>query len=272
MEYHLYLPPAPARPYIKYFWSLDKSPGEVLPPVYKSMADGYAEVVFSINGSFKEYYNYGSYVLPQHSNHRTLTIGENIGLFGVRLYPYAILPVFGVASHEVANNVHDIHDFLRRDLVHEITEATNHVERISVFCRHLLRKSEKVPTLPERAVQRMIETHGIETMAGLCSQLSISERQLERKFKESVGLSPKQYSRMLRFQYSKRQFAGHTNSFAKIAFECNYADQPHFARDFREFSGMTVSEYANLVNKPGSEEARVTKGLLLAKDEPYRRD
>ncbi|HYF69858.1 MAG TPA: helix-turn-helix transcriptional regulator [Ohtaekwangia sp.] len=272
MEYRLYLPPVATRQYIKYFWSLDKSAGEALPPVYKSMADGYAEVVFSINGSFKEYYNYGGYVLPQHSNHRTLTIGENIGLFGVRLYPYAIFPMFGIASHEVANNVHDIHSFLGRDLVNGITEAESHAERVSVFCRCLLRKFDKAPTLLERAVHRMIETHGMERMTSLCNLLSISERQLERKFKEAVGLSPKQYSRILRFQYSKRRFVGHANSFAQIAFDCNYADQPHFARDFREFSGMTVSEYANLVNKPGSEEARVIKGLLLAKDEPYRYD
>src|SRR5688572_19685353 len=184
MEYALYLPPAGARRFIKYFWSLEKSAGEVLPPVYKSMADGYTEVVFSINGSFKEYYNYGGYVLPQHSNYRTLTIGQNLGLFGVRLYPYAILPLLGIAGHEVANNVHDIHSLLPRHLVSEITEATSHGERISVFCRHMLRKAHTVPTILERAVHRMIETNGMETITDLRSQLAISERQLERQFKE----------------------------------------------------------------------------------------
>lgn len=237
--------------------------------VYQSMADGYTEVVFSIKGSFKEYYNYGGYVLPQHSNHRTLTIGENIGLFGVRLYPYAILPLLGVASHEVIDDVHDIHDMLPRDLVHEITEATSHPERISIFCRHMLLKAITPPTILERAVHRMIETYGKENINDLRSALSISERQLERKFRESVGFTPKHYSRILRFQYSKRHFVGHTNSFAEIAFNCNYADQPHFTRDFKEFSGMTVSEYWHLVNKPASEEARVIKGLMLAKDQPY---
>ena len=270
MEYALYLPPMPARRYVKYFWSLDQSTGEVLPPAYKSMADGYAEVVFSINGGFKEYYNYGGYVLPQHGNYRTLTIGENIGLFGVRLFSYAILPLFGIASYEVADNVHDIHSFLPRELVSEIVEAANHAERVSIFCGHILRKLDTAPTTLEQAVHRMIETHGMEKMTDVCSLLSISERHLERKFKESVGLTPKQYSRILRFQYAKKKFAGQTNSFAAIALDCNYADQPHFARDFKEFSGMTVSEYANLVNNPGSEEARVIKGLLLAKDEPYR--
>jgi AraC-like DNA-binding protein len=269
MEYALYLPPVPSRRYVKYFWSLDKSPGEVLPPVYKSMADGYTEVVFSIKGSFKEYFNYGGYVLPQHSNHRTLTIGNDIGLFGARLYPYALLPLFGIASHEVADSVHDIQLILPGDLVDEITEARTHPERIAAFCRHLSQNGDGAPTVLERAVHRLIETHGMESLSHLRNTLSISERQLERKFKESVGFAPKQYSRILRFQYSKRKFVGHTNSFAEIAFDCNYADQPHFTRDFKEFSGMTVSEYANLVNKPSSEEARVIKGLMLAKDEPY---
>jgi AraC-like DNA-binding protein len=269
MEYALYLPPVAARRYVKYFWSLDKSAGEVLPPAYKSMADGYTEVVFSIKGSFKEYFNYGGYVLPQHSNYRTLTIGNSIGLFGARLYPYALLPLFGIASHEVADSVHDIQSILPRDLVNRITEATGHPERIAAFCRHLSRKDGVEDSVLERAVHRVIETHGMESLRNLRSMLSISERQLERKFKESVGFGPKQYSRILRFQYSKRKFVGHTNSFAEIAFDCDYADQPHFAREFKEFSGMTVSEYAKLVNKPASEEARVIKGLMLAKDEPY---
>lgn len=270
MEYALYLPPAGAQRYIKYFWSLERSHGEVLPPVYKSMADGYAEIVFSINGSFKEYFNYSGYVLPQHSNYKTLTIGKDIGLFGVRLYPYAILPLFGISSHEVTNGVHDIFSMLPHDLVHKITDAKSHPERISAFCSHILRKCDIAPTFVERAVHRIMETHGMETMTNLYDSVSISQRQLERKFKESVGFTPKQYARIVRFQYSKRRFVGHVNSFAEIAYDCNYADQPHFARDFKEFSGMTVSEYANLVNKPASEEARVIKGLLLAKDEPYR--
>ena len=269
MEYALYLPPAGLRRHIKCFWSLEKSTGEVLPPVYKSMADGYAEIVFSINGSFKEYYNYGGYVLPQHNNYKTLTIGKNIGLFGVRLYPYAVLPLLGIASHEVVDSVHEIQSMLPRDLVNEINEAKSHGDRIAAFCRHILGRLNMAPTIQEHAVHRIIETHGMETITNLCRHLSVSERQLERKFKMTVGFTPKQYTRILRFQYAKRRL-GSASSFAEIAFDCNYADQPHFAREFKEFSGMTVSEYANLVNKPASEEARVIKGLLLAKDEPYR--
>ena len=270
MEDALYLPPVNARRYVKYFWSLDKSPDEVLPPVYKSMADGYTEIVFSIKGSFKEYYNYGSYVLPQHSNHRTLSIGDNIGLFGARLYPFAIQPLFGVASHELAENVHDINSLLPRYLVEEITQAANHTERVSLFCRHLLPKDDIHPCLVKQAVHQVIESHGKERIINLCNLLSCSERQLERKFKESVGFTPKQYSRIIRFQYSKRNFAKHANPLAGIALDCSYSDQSHFARDFKEFSGMTLSEYANLVNNPASEEARVIKRLMLAKDEPYR--
>jgi AraC-like DNA-binding protein len=272
MEYALYLPPVAARRYVKYFWSLDKSVGEILPPVYKSMADGYVEVVFSINGSFKEYYNYGGYVLSQHNNYKTLTIGDNIGLFGARLYPHALLPLFGVSSHETADSVQEIQSILPRELVNEIMDAPSHHARVSVFNRHILRNLNTVPTVLEHAVYKIIDTHGMERLSRLRSMVCVSERQLERRFKESIGFTPKQYCRVLRFQYAKRKFINHKNSFAEIAFECNYADQAHFARDFKEFSGMTVSEYANLVNKPASEEARVIKGLMLTKDEPYPRD
>jgi AraC-like DNA-binding protein len=59
-----------------------------------------------------------------------------------------------------------------------------------------------------------------------------------------VGISPKLFSRICRFQATLQQLR--TNGFDKlsdIAFEHNYADQSHFIRSFKEFAGVSPFQY-----------------------------
>jgi AraC-like DNA-binding protein len=270
MEYAVYVPPVHLRPYVKNFWSLDNSMNEVLPPVYKSMADGYTEVVFATNGSFKEYFNYSGYLLPQHSTNRTVTIGKTIGLFGIRLYPYTLQPLLGIASHELINEVHHLNSVLHRDLVDQVTEAKDQYDRVERVCAYLTKKLTHTPTLIEKVIHQLMASQGQAGIAELRNLTGLSERQFERKFKSIIGFTPKYYSRIVRFQHTRKKFIAQPRmTFAELAYQCNYADQSHFIREFKEFSGMSVTDYFNLVNKSGSEEAKVIKGLILAKDEPY---
>jgi len=236
------------------------------------MADGNAEIVFSTNGSFKEYYNYSGYLLPQHTNHRTLTIGKCLGLFGIRLYPYALEPLLRVASTELVNEVHSLSPLIHQDLIDQVSEAKDTKERVEKVSQYLTRKLMiyKTSTI-EHVIHHLIETEGQASIAELQNITGLSERQFERKFKSVIGFTPKHYSRIIRFQHTKKKFIARPRvSFADLAYQSNYADQSHFIREFKEFSGMSVTDYFNLVNKPESEEARVIKKLLLGKDEVNR--
>lgn len=72
------------------------------------------------------------------------------------------------------------------------------------------------------------------------SVLGVDRRQLVPAFRDRVGLPPKQYQRLLRFQRAVRAMRVPTPaSLAAIAARCGYADQPHLSRDFKEFSGLT---------------------------------
>lgn len=73
-----------------------------------------------------------------------------------------------------------------------------------------------------------------------------SQRQFVRLFLQAVGLSPKLYLRVQRFQKALRLMQGEgprPTCLADVAFDAGYSDQPHFNRDFRAFSGMTPEQY-----------------------------
>ena len=72
----------------------------------------------------------------------------------------------------------------------------------------------------------------------------MSVRTFERRFIEQVGISPKLYSKLLRFNDASLMKSMHPEkSWTSIAYECNYYDQMHLIKDFKQFSGYTPTEF-----------------------------
>lgn len=86
---------------------------------------------------------------------------------------------------------------------------------------------------------------------------------MTRVFHERVGLSPKRYCRIARFQSALR-FAGTGPAvdWARVAVEAGYADQSHLIAEFREFSGLTPHRIAGERRfHPFIERARVERAV-----------
>lgn len=73
----------------------------------------------------------------------------------------------------------------------------------------------------------------------------LSPKQLGRIFNTYVGMMPKEYARIVRFQKSMWMLQNHCQDYADIAYCCGYSDQSHFIRNFRRFSGITPSQITN---------------------------
>ena len=72
-----------------------------------------------------------------------------------------------------------------------------------------------------------------------------SERRFSQVFREEVGLSPKAWMRIQRFQSAVRRLhAGVELRWADLALACGFYDQSHFANEFRAFSGIDVTTYS----------------------------
>lgn len=78
------------------------------------------------------------------------------------------------------------------------------------------------------------------TVKQLAESVGLSQRQLSRRFQQSVGLSPKEYLRVSRFTQSLQHLKRYpAYSLTEIAYESNYFDQAHFIRDYKEYTGYT---------------------------------
>lgn len=83
-------------------------------------------------------------------------------------------------------------------------------------------------------------------VAEITEQIGYSARHASQVFSEVVGLTPKQFSRVRRFQEVLRLLeAGQQINWADLAVACGYFDQAHFIHDFRAFSGLTPGMYVD---------------------------
>ena len=81
-------------------------------------------------------------------------------------------------------------------------------------------------------------------IGAVTNAVGLSAKRFIERFKSDVGLSPKQYCRIRRFQQAVRHaHGGGTLDWARVALDCGYYDQAHFIHDFRAFSGLTPTGY-----------------------------
>lgn len=105
------------------------------------------------------------------------------------------------------------------------------------------------PSVFRAAARLLADAEGQLRVEALADECSISVRQLQRAFRRSLGATPKSYARTVRFAAAQRVLQlNPSTSLARLAYQCGYADQAHFVRDFKELSGRTPGEYAKHVS------------------------
>jgi AraC-like DNA-binding protein len=92
---------------------------------------------------------------------------------------------------------------------------------------------------------------GISTVREVARTTGWSERRFSQVFREEVGLSPKVWCRIQRFQRTvKLLHAGVEVPWSQLALDCGFYDQSHFANEFRAFSGIDATTYSALRHTP----------------------
>ena len=113
------------------------------------------------------------------------------------------------------------------------------------FMLSLLSKIRK-PLAIDFVIPEIINCGGMVKIDALVKQACMSNRQFERVFKDRIGVSPKFYSRLVRFSKAWLLKEDNPNlSWTKVAYECNYFDQMHFIRDFKEFANTNPTDISN---------------------------
>ncbi|MCZ8215282.1 MAG: helix-turn-helix domain-containing protein, partial [Cyclobacteriaceae bacterium] len=130
---------------------------------------------------------------------------------------------------------------------HAVIAASTFHKRIAIledFLVQRLKDKKNIDTITAASVDALLTLKGQLSVDQMAERQTISRRQLERRFATTVGLSPKQLSKIIRLQHTlKNMEENPSNNLASLAVENGYFDQAHFIKDFKEFTGMTPKQF-----------------------------
>lgn len=168
----------------------------------------------------------------------------------VRVSPFGARRLLGVSAAELSGTVCDVAElpvWWARDLVDRLCEAPDWAGRFAVLDELLGRGAQTPVTLVDEVqwAWRQLVVHGGTPRVGeLAAQVGWSRRHFSERFIRTVGVTPKQAARLVRFERSNSLLrTGTVTSLSTLAAECGYYDQAHLANEWAQLAGCSPSTW-----------------------------
>lgn len=190
--------------------------------------------------------------------HRSFVVGSTLRSFIVRsagsrhvigasLLPAGVEPLLGMPARIIGDRIALLDDVIgsrAAEIEERVLSAPDHalVRLGDALVR--LGRSRELHAVTARAIHWVRHAGGQKRIDALANETNLSTRQLERVFREHVGLGPKTYSRLVRFDRAARGIASRgTTAWTHFALTHGYTDQAHFVNEFKEFAGVTPAQF-----------------------------
>ena len=130
------------------------------------------------------------------------------------------------------------------EILQRLAEAKNNFERIFIIESFFLKKlaTTKRDLSVNHAINLIKQQNGIIRIKDLARHLHISQDPFEKKFRQQVGSSPKQYASIIRLRNLIKNYSSYS-SLTDASYEAGYFDQSHFIKDFRLFTGQAPKDF-----------------------------
>jgi AraC-like DNA-binding protein len=243
MQYTEFAPHPALAPYIDAYWTAAGDSGGM--QTEKILPDGCIDIIFNIgpdclseNNTFL--LNSGqAYLIGTMTKFKETLMTPETRLLGIRFKPAAFTVFYDYPSLE---RLTDTTVALDKKFAPDINSAANYaVEYLDHF---FLKKLSK----PKRSILPIIsgiqEARGQLSVKALAEKYFTTTRQLERAFNRQMGISPKEFINLVRYQTTFREIRNNTGqkSLLQIAFECGYYDHSHLSNDIRRYTGSAPAQ------------------------------
>ena len=177
-------------------------------------------------------------------------VGKEFVLFQVVFQPGGLFRMTGIPNHELTNQYFDAESVFGKEiiLVNQRLNSTANFEEmkqiIEGFLIGLASKSKYQSHPIDTVGILMLGEKNNYSLDWLAKESCLSNKQFERNFNERIGINPKYFARIIRFDRAFRfKNAFPNKDWLSIALECGYYDYQHLVRDYKEFTGMTPANF-----------------------------
>lgn len=161
-----------------------------------------------------------------------------------QMFPFALRSLFQLDALSLNDDCYDL-TVAEASMVQQLEEVQStdqYIALISTFISRKISSIIKKDELIKACIKLILDSNGTIQIKTLTEKLALSERTLQRLFKMETGISPKRFSKIIQFQASMDQLS--KEEFLKlsdVAYRTGFADQSHFIRIFKQYTGNTPS-------------------------------
>jgi AraC-like DNA-binding protein len=252
------LPSKELSQYIKHYLFLDNK--EIAIQKLRLFSDGNTGVVFSLkskliseisNDEVKKYLP-TSFLYGQLHGFKDIYSENETSLIIVVFQPNGIYQLLGIPATEFQDSiipVEEIFDHKGSVLQEKLYEKNNNEVRIELlnhFFRSLINnKLVSNQSIINNSLDFILKNKGDFSVKQLVEYTGYTERHLERKFKESIGLNPKKFGNVIRLHHFLKLLKNRSDAtnLTAICYDAGFSDQSHLIKDFRKHTGISPREY-----------------------------
>ncbi len=183
----------------------------------------------------------------------TIPSGRDAAMLIIAFKKGKAYPFFPIPMNEISDCVVDADLLWGREfgrLRERILESENSESKFTIVEGFLLEEYlSKMIVNPcvDYALTQIIHKPDQLSLSGLTQKIGYSQKHFIEMFKNQVGITPKSYLKLMRFQKAINEIEKSGEfDWVSISNDCGFYDQSHFINDFKVFSGFTPAEYADL--------------------------
>ena len=215
--------------------------------IYEILPDGYFDLAFLLSER-----NCRTLLAGPYTERTKVPIGC-YELFVIRFKSGRLPGIFDIKPSEIVDTMIDLTGVFGHSpetICEMLLERKTFLEKQelmeSIICKTDLSTMSQ-DRVYEAATMLIDSGGGRIQVSELAGALGIKERTLERKFAACLGISPKKFICLVRFQNVVEKLkSGHTTGkLTDMAYEFGFTDQSHFIRDFKSFSGVTPGDFSS---------------------------
>lgn len=168
-----------------------------------------------------------------------------------QLYPFTLYTLFKLDPKSINDDCYELSfesNQIQNNILSGLTVDNNlfsKVKFLSAYIKKLIEtKKSNFDTAIFLAINKILSTKGKCSLAETAKEVHLTKRTFERRFLSETGLLPKQFAKIIQFQNSLTQLSVKDfNSLSDVVYQNGFADQSHFIRVFKSFTGKTPKQF-----------------------------